>query len=213
MAVNEEFCRDLPTWPGCEVFNQPEPVNTDGKMMDDGYMKEAEADPMMGQLTYTMTAVMLATNAALTLFRYDDKYDASALDDEFPFSNWIDTYRSIMSWSELAFFGVASITQIATLFGAMADINLMVWWYGGMFMGLVNVGISAIMFWARDEVYEEATAYGVIESDATKMMAHSASLTLSLWMEYDNWMAAQWALLDDETKDAWENDMLVSVLF
>ena len=69
------------------------------------------------------------------------------------------------------------------------------------------------MWWARDDVYEEAASFGVIESDATSMMAESASLTLTLWMEYDNWMAAQWDLLDDATKEEFENDMLFSVLF
>ena len=48
-------------------------------------------------------------------------------------------YRNIKMYSELAFFGVASLTQIATLFGALADINLMVWWYGGTVMGLVSL--------------------------------------------------------------------------
>ena len=122
-------------------------------------------------------------------------------------------YRNIKMYSELAFFGLASLTQIATLFGALADINLMVWWYGSMIMGLVSVVTTAIMWWARDDVYEEVGSFGIIESDATRFMAESASLTLTLWMEYDNWMAAQWALLDEETQNEWENDMLFSVLF
>ena len=121
-------------------------------------------------------------------------------------------YRNIKYWSELGFFGVASLTQIATLFGSMADINLMVWWYGSMIMGLISMFTMALMWYARDEV-RETSAFGVIEGDATSMMAESASLTLTLWMEHKNWMAAQWDLLDEETKMEWEEDMLLSVLF
>ena len=216
-SVNAEFCAGLPDWPGCEEFNQPDNQDMDNSMgkMDNGYMEEEETNPFMGQLTYTTTAVMVAANAALTLWRYDDKNDASSADGFFEGRNWATFYRDVITYSELVFFGVASLTQIATLFGALADINLMVWWYGSMIMGLVSLVIEAAMWMAREQIVNDpnGSVYAIVEADMVKYTARGASLTLTLWMEYENWMAAQWALLDEETQNEWENDMLFSILF
>ena len=122
-------------------------------------------------------------------------------------------YRNVTYYSRLIFFGVASLTQIATLFGALADINLMVWWYGSMIMGLVSIVRAAQVAWARDELRDQTEFFDGVEKDGVKYMATSATLTYILWNAYESWMAAQWALLDEETQNEWENDMLFSILF
>ena len=48
---------------------------------------------------------------------------------------------------------MASITQIATLAGALAEQNIMVWAYGGMVLGLVGMVVEFIMWYARDAAH------------------------------------------------------------
>ena len=216
-SLTYEFCAGAPTWPGCDQViadhNAAQSAPKDsGKMMDgDDHMMEEKADPMMGQFVYTLTAVLSAANAGLTLTRYEDRYDTEVLDSVFDGQNWIAVYRQIVDYSGLAFWSVASLTQIATLFGAMAEINLMVWMYGSMVMGLLGLVVEAVMWLARDEASQSdsgfaVTTYNIVETDMVKYAAMSTAVTLNLAMEHENWMAAQWMLLDDETKDKWMGD-------
>ena len=50
-----------------------------------------------------------------------------------------------------------------------------------------------------------------------RISAFSAAISLELYMQSENWMAAQWMLLDDETKDEWmeeeEPESLASLIF
>ena len=139
--VDYAFCVDSPTWPGCDevLANHAATAEMAGGDMH----PEWEVDPMMGQLVYTTVALMGAARAGLTLFAWDrlieDPYDSSVAcafgydsNIECTYTNWVEIYDKVANYSMLAFFGVAAVTQIATLFGALAEINLMVWMYGGM---------------------------------------------------------------------------------
>ena len=203
-GLTYEFCAGAPTWPGCDAViadhEAAQNAPKDGGMKMDGgddHMMEEKADPMMGQMAYTLTAVLGAANAGLTLFRYADTVDISALGEV----DNIENYRMIVDYSELAFWGVASLTQIATLFGAMGEQNLMVWMYGSMIMGLVGLVVEAYMWYVRDQAKDDSASFAVVESDMVKYAAMHAAMSLNLMMEHKNWMAAQWMLLDDETKE------------
>jgi len=217
--VDYEFCVTTPNWPDCDrIIKEYEDAQKQQEQADGGMdgehgmdgMDMDRADPMMGQMAYTLTAVLTAANAGLTLFRYSKKgrNDVSAYDNVWGGQNWIDIYRMIYNYSELAFFGVASITQIATLFGAMASTNLMVWMYGSMFMALAGLMIEVLMWYARDGAStssdaEADNAFAQVENDAVWFAAFSAVRSFNLYTERRNWMAAQWMLLSDEEKDMW----------
>ena len=75
--VSYEFCVSTPAWPGCDQIiadheaaqaaQNNDSGNLDGDMDDD-----MEADPLMGQLTYTLTAVAMSANALLKMTRYSE---------------------------------------------------------------------------------------------------------------------------------------------
>ena len=86
-------------------------------------MKFTSIDPFMGTITYLMVAIGVTTSTALDLFRYKsdedagkamrtgskDDYDASA---KFTGTKWAEIGCWISGYTNLAVFGVASITQI-----------------------------------------------------------------------------------------------------
>ena len=71
-GLTYEFCAGAPTWPGCDAViadhEAAQNAPKDGGMKMDGgddHMMEEKADPMMGQMAYTLTAVLGAAHAGL----------------------------------------------------------------------------------------------------------------------------------------------------
>ncbi len=55
------------------------------------------------------------------------------------------------------FWSLVSITQILSVAGIAADINLMVWMYGGAAGGVINLIASLIQMYAYDLMYTAKT--------------------------------------------------------
>lgn len=223
--ISYEFCVGAPTWPGCaELIADHEAEqaaqNANGNGRQDGDMDDDKhgADPMMGQIVYTATAVGMSANALLKMTRYEDQYDWSTADSVYDNTNWIEMYHMVADYSGAAFWTVAAITQLATVFGALANYNLMVWAYGGMIYSLAGLAVEIMMWVARDQANESddanaGGAYIQVESDWTSFMAEHAAVALELYWEMENWGAAQWELLSDEEKEMWEESDMFSLTF
>jgi hypothetical protein len=124
----------------------------------------------------------------------------------------------LAEYSAAGFWTLAAITQLATVFGALANYNIMVWAYGGMIYALVGLVIELLMWWARDAASQStdanaAGAYDLVESDWTTFMAEHAAVSLELYFEMDNWWAAQKELLTDEEIEMWEDADYFSFTF
>ena len=186
----------------------------DGKHMD---MMMA-VDPMMGQITYTMIAVSAATVTAFELIRYNPT--SASIWGEWATAGLTGTNltklsRDIGGYAGLAFWSVASITQILSIFGIAADINMMVWMYGGMVGGLVGLVAHFIAMYAYDQLWvvseDAASTAGQIaaaetlmhemELCAIRMGAGEVLMGLELYDQGMNWMAAQMMAMEEGKKE------------
>ena len=83
-------------------------------------MKFASINPFMGEITYLMLSIGVATHSALNLFRYEksevlDLYATSG-------TNWFKLGSLIRNYTFLAVFGIAAITQILAGLGIIPNI-------------------------------------------------------------------------------------------
>ena len=193
----------------------------EGKMMEGMMMA---ADPMMGQITYTMVAVSAATATAFDLFRYNPasadiwtEWTTAGLTG----TNFTKLSRDIGGYAGLAFWSVASLTQILSIFGVAADINVMVWMYGGMVGGLVSLVAHFIAMWAYDQLYVvKTTSATPAEVTAAETLMHEMELAaiavgsgevlmgLELYDQGMNWMAAQMMAMGEGKKEKVMEEMM-----
>ena len=105
------------------------------------------ADPHMGMITYTSVAVMSAVGTALDMFRYNpaaSKYAEWANLGASATTNYWQYGSEMARYTGLAFWSVASVTQMLSMFQVAPEVNMMVWMYGGMagsMLGLVSHGL------------------------------------------------------------------------
>lgn len=206
-------CFFFPDDPAC---NAPEvaPEGDDmrrGMEGDVGMMREL--DPMSGQITYTLVALGAVVSAAMDLFRYRPStfYDSY---DTVSDTNWWKYANLVGSYAGLTLGSVAFITQVLSIFGIAAEINIMVWMYGvslgGLIIGMIT---GALRLWAYEQAWSSAEdgtngassiAYN-IRQEMVEVSAMSSSSTLALWTEAANWWAAQMMALPQD-KEAMMNE-------
>ena len=135
----------------------------------------------------------------------------------------------------MVFMGIASITQLLSMLGIAAEINLMVWMYGGMVDMVVSLIWGLVYMYAKDAYWvdsqdtasstqaDSASALIDFENDMTTMVALETGAAVGLYIHHKGWMMGQWNALSDEAKEMiWEDaeekeddemDMMVSHLF
>lgn len=165
-----------------------------------------------------MVAVGAATVTAFELFRYNPS--SAAIWGEWATAglsttNLTKLSRDIAGYAGLAFWSVASLTQILSIFNVAADINMMVWMYGGMVGGLVGLCAHFIAMYAYDQLYAvsvdasksagEVTAaenlMHEMELAAISMGAGEVLMGLELYDQGMNWMAAQMMAMGEGKKE------------
>jgi hypothetical protein len=135
---------------------------------------------MSGQIKYTLIAISVLTWAALDTFRYrtGTYWDAYVTLSEtvYPSVNYFTLGNLISGYGTMAIFGVATITQLLSNFGILADINLMVWVYG-VFMGATALGgvTQLLNFFAMN------LAYNMQEDSSSTSAEKSAAAALYAW--------------------------------
>ena len=86
--------------------------------------------PIMGALTYLIVAALVATEAAMYLFRYSkvkDYYKGFQADPAGTGTDWFWLGDLIQSYANLGLFGLAFISQLLALFGILGGFNMIVW--------------------------------------------------------------------------------------
>ena len=167
--------------------------------------------------------------AALELFKWrtddpvsNEPYYNNGIDAWPGATNWWKLANDIGFYAALALWGVASLTQIASLAGVAADINIMVWFYGlGMVGALVSLVAGSLHFYAKWSAFglsRDATqtagvvnaaggVYGSVSLEEVEHAAFGALVGMELAYNWPNWMAAQWAALPEEKRAEWEAQM------
>ena len=135
----------------------------------------------------------------------------------------------------MVFMGIASITQLLSMLGIAAEINLMVWMYGGMVDMVVSLIWGLVYMYAVDAYWTDSedtasstaatsgNALGALEGDMVNMVALETGAAVGLYIHHKGWMMGQWNALSDEAKEMiWEEheekeddemDMMFSHLF
>ena len=112
----------------------------------------------------------------------------------------------------MVFMGIASITQLLSMLGIAAEINLMVWMYGGMVDMVVSLIWGLVAMYAVDAYWSDSentgsstqansgNAKGYLEDDMMNMVALETGAAVGLYIHHKGWMMGQWNALSDEAK-------------
>ena len=118
-----------------------------------------------------MTAMSLTLHSALMQFRYRSTsgyYDAG---DSLT-TNWWEYLNMAGNYFTIAYMGTATITQLLSMLGIAAEINVMVWLYGGMISMVVSFIMSLIGMYAYD-------AYWSVADDSSDSNQANAAIALA----------------------------------
>ena len=198
------------------------------------YMEGAKMDMMMANLAFLSVALGGAVHTALDLFMWkfaivDDEDEVYHYADEYDLSEDYDTMMlwemggMIGTWGSFVVHAILTVTQLLSMVGVMGEINLMAWGYGPMIMELLSVVVGVMWFIQYNNAYAilrtdvddnddvtDTEAAGVASGiwwDALEMSVMQASAILTLWMNMETWMMAQWWALPEETKKQMWMDM------
>ena len=210
------FCDFVPDDPSCAPPANPNaPTDNDNQiedqqMYDDGKMDSSTL--MQAQVAYLLTAFTSALNAALQQFHYRNTTTFYAAGDSLSINYW---EYIVMTWNyfTIAWMGVATITQLLSMFGIGAEINVMVWLYGGilnMYISFVT-GLFAMyayeLYWQLAEAstgsygaMDATIAFSSLELDMLARTAKETAAGFTLYMNHEAWMTAQWKAIPEETK-------------
>ena len=163
-----EFCDFIPDDERCQV-EEPEDMGGKGDMggMDgtEENMEKGEnhgMEMMEANLTFLMVALGSFIHIALQMFRYrsaETYYDWGALSVA-TMTNYWSILNMAGGYFGLGVTGILTITQLLSMFGVAAEINLMAWMYLGFADMIVGIVLGLIYMYAYD-------AYYTVSVDAT----------------------------------------------
>ena len=159
-----------------------------------------------------MTAMSLTLHAALVQLRYRSSttyYDAG---DALTTNYW-ELLNMHWNYFTIGWMGVATITQLLSMLGTAAEINVIVWLYGGilnMYISFVT-GLFAMyayeLYWQLAEAstgsygaMDATIAFSSLELDMLARTAKETAAGFTLYMNHEAWMTAQWKAIPEETK-------------
>ena len=190
-------------------------------------MEFASINPFMGEITYLMVAIGVATNMALDLFRYEKTSTLDALESGTitTGTNWFKLGTYIRKFTYMAAFGLAAITQILAGLGIAPGINMLVWGWGVVFAGSIASMLGFLFKWfAYEGGYcksDDAAcklAVGLLKGDVNTIRASmvedvifDTSFTLGLYMQGENWMWAQWDAATQEEKETKLEELMAEI--
>merc|ERR1712051_560963 len=177
MSGLPDYCGFLPENPECKVAlvvdppvactgpdcGEPVPTPT-GRTETPSDMQLMEA-----QLTFLFTAMVSTAYVALDLFRYRTGtfYD----NGDVLGTNWWKLANQIGGYATMAIGSVMTVTQLLSMFGIAADVNLMVWMYGGMAGSIVSMIAHGMLFRAYDRSYSVKSDVASSAGDIAKATA------------------------------------------
>jgi len=186
---------------------------------DDGEMAEGDdmkmsSEAMWGNIGFLMVAISHVAYPALDLFRYQSAttyWDVTDATFGAGATNWWKLYNQIGMYGALSIGAILTITQLLSMFGVAAEVNVMIWGYATMLVGpLLGAAVSGIAMWGYDQAYQlcdtDSTTYAnacdmmdEIEGDMLWMAVEELAMGAALMESYEGWMQAQFMALPEET--------------
>merc|ERR1712037_792582 len=193
------------------------------EMEDDGEMAEGDdkmmsSEAMWGNIGFLMVAISHVAYPALDLFRYtngESYWEVTDTDFGAGKTNWWKLYNQIGMYGTLSIGAILTITQLLSMFGIAAEVNVMLWGYATMFVGpLLGATVSGIAMWGYDQAYQlcdsDETTYAnacdrmsEIEGDMLWMAVEELAMGAALMESYEGWMMAQFMALPEESQKEW----------
>ena len=149
-----DFCDFVPDDPSCQQAPPPEeggqPLMEDGGKGD---KDDRQAAVMEANITFLVVGLVHTAAIGLKMFRYRSASTYYDNGDVLGTNYW--KYASQLSgYFWLAGMGIATVTQLLSMFGIANEINLLVWTVGlGGIGELVSLVTSILMFLAWDKAY------------------------------------------------------------
>ena len=159
------------------------------------------------QIVYLASGIVVSGWTALQLFRYTarkDYWKTARVGDKTNYNELPDT---IINYGALVIMLVAAITQMASMFGSLVDLNMQVWWYG-VFTGIPILHFTA--YWLSVFAYDQGHGSNDVNAGSTQTfalgairsnLANGAFLFFALLSNYEGWFAAQWLGMSDESQE------------
>jgi len=224
-----DFCDFVPDDPSCTPTgpvdngegDRPDipDAGSDG-MSDDSGMSMSDMDGkdmtmmqkamMPGNLAFLGMAIETGLMAGLELFRYRSAstyYD----DGNISATNWWKLANMIEQYAGLSLAGILTISQLLSMFGVGASVNMMLWGYSTMLVMPLVMGVTEMMRWAGyDAAYvicqdsgsaDQATGCTVqetLESEMLMCAVKEIGHGIALMEASESWMHAQFMQLSEE---------------
>jgi len=202
-----------------EPVEPVDPVEPMPEAGDDGEMAEGDdmkmsSEAMWGNIGFLMVAISHVAYPALDLFRYQSAttyWDVTDATFGAGATNWWKLYNQIGMYGALSIGAILTITQLLSMFGVAAEVNVMIWGYATMLVGpLLGAAVSGIAMWGYDQAYQlcdtDSTTYAnacdmmdEIEGDMLWMAVEELAMGAALMESYEGWMQAQFMALPEET--------------
>ena len=99
------------------------------------------------------------------------------------------------------------LTQLASMVGGMAEINLMAWMYALPLQGVIYVISSLLLVLAYDTVRANAAGKAAMGSVIQKKFALVTMIQFGMYINGESWEHAQMAMLPEESAEKMDEKM------
>merc|ERR1712062_531797 len=155
------------------------------------------SEAMWGNIGFLMVAISHVAYPALDLFRYQSAatyWDVSDATFGAGATNWWKLYNQIGMYGALSIGSILTITQLLSMFGIAAEVNVMLWGYDQAYQ----------LCDSDSSTYADAcTMQEDIEGDMLWMAVEELAMGAALMESYEGWMMAQFMALPEESQKAW----------
>lgn len=167
--------------------------------MDNMTKEEKMAKEMdEAQMAFLLTMASGVAMTALETFRY--RGDAQVYYSEGDLStagatNYWKMSQQVGSYSFLVVGTIMTITQLLSVLGMSAGLNLMVWGYGGLILTLTGIISSLLEFYAYDNAYSQTTSnttvMTAVKSDMVANTLEHTAASFEMYLHMEGWIMAQ----------------------
>ena len=130
------------------------------------------------QMAFLGLAIGNAAEIAMNLFRYRSSSTYYSNGDTAMDTNWWKLASQTMNYVSLGVWGLAALTQLFSVLGFAADINLLVWMYVVFLLGGLATGLTGAFYsLAYDKAYEESND----TSNSASVISAASSVFSAVW--------------------------------
>ena len=162
--------------------------------------KEDKMTKMMdeAQMAYLLSMATAVTMTALNTFRYrgdaQSYYSTGDLSTDGATNYW-KMSTQVRDYSFLVVGTVMTVTQLLSVLGMSAGLNMMVWGYGAIALTISGLISSGIGYYGYDNAYTQTTSntsvMGSIKTDMLAASLEKTTMGFEMYLHMEGWVMAQ----------------------